>query len=198
MQKTMQFANAEIVLNQETKKFSHNNPKPGSIIMNDSPTLPPGQPQAGVRQLLMQRIYLKDASLELPNAPKIFLRSETPALEVQMSTAVQMVEADTHEVTLTVTATAKIGEDVAFLVEVHQAGIFVLRGFAPQELQAVLATFAPNSLFPFVRETISSLVSRSGFPPVLLQPVNFDAMYAELLARQQQQQPANGGSVVVQ
>lgn len=160
--------------------------------MTDSVTPVP----VGARQLLMQRIYLKDASLELPNAPRIFLRNEPPALEVQLNTKVDNLDATTFEVTLMTTATAKIGDEVAFLVEVQQAGIFLAQGFEPAELQAVLATFAPNALFPYVRETVASLLSRSGFPPVLLQPVNFDAMYAEHLMRQQAE--AAGAGAVVQ
>lgn len=167
--------------------------------MNDTTIPPSADPaQNGARQLLLQRIYLKDTSLELPNAPQVFLRGGAPAVDVQMNTNVATVDADTYEVILRTTVTAKFEEEVAFLVEVHQGGIFVARGFEQAELQAVLATYAPNALFPFVRETVASLLSRAGFPPVLLQPVNFDAMYAEHLVRAQQQAAPSNGGVVIQ
>jgi preprotein translocase subunit SecB len=149
--------------------------------MTDTPS-PQGQ-----RQILVQRIYLKDCSLEIPHAPQIFARQWTPEVDVQMGTAVGALEADHYNVVLSVTVTAKLGNDVAFLAECHQAGVFQARGFPPAELQMVLATFAPHTLFPFAREAITSMVMRAGFPPLVLQPVNFDALYAEHMMRNQAQ-----------
>ena len=104
---------------------------------------------------------------------------------------------DVHQVMLTVTVTAKLGEDTGFLVEVHQAGIFEISGFAAEgELQAIVAGYCPGVIFPFAREAIADLIQRSGFPPVLLQPINFEALYVEHLARAQQQAAGNAGSTV--
>lgn len=141
----------------------------------------------GQRQIMVQRIYLKDCSLEIPHAPQIFARQWSPEIDVQMGTAVSALEADHYNVVLSVTVTAKLGTEVAFLAECHQAGVFLARGFAPAELQMVLATFAPHTIFPFAREAISGMVMRAGFPPLVLQPVNFDALYAEHLMRNQAQ-----------
>jgi preprotein translocase subunit SecB len=140
-------------------------------------------PSENPRQVAMQRIFLKDSSLEVPLAPQIFARQWTPEVDVQMSTGVNGVEPDTYQVVLSVTVTAKLGNDVAFLVEVHQAGIFTAKGFLQQELQGVLATYCPHTLFPFAREAVCGLVMRAGFPPLVLQPVNFEALYAEHLMR---------------
>jgi preprotein translocase subunit SecB len=134
----------------------------------------------------------------VPKAPQIFARQWTPQLDVQLNTAINPVENETFEVVLVVTVTAKLGEDVAFLVEAQQAGVFVVRGFAPPEVQAVLATFGPTTLFPYVREAVSSVVMRAGFPPLVLQPVNFDALYAEHMMRAQREGAGNGAGTVVQ
>lgn len=148
------------------------------------------------RQIQLQRIFLKDASLELPHAPQIFTLPWNPQVDVQMSTAINGVEQDVYQVVLSGTVTAKLGEQVAFLAEAHQAGIFYAPGFAPAELQAVLAGFCPNALFPYLREAISTLVMHAGFPPIVLQPVNFDALYAEHLMRAQAE--ASAANQIVQ
>jgi preprotein translocase subunit SecB len=156
-------------------------------------------PNADQRQVAVQRIYLKDTSMEVPLAPQIFARQWTPEVDIQMGTAVAQVEADSYNVVLTVTVTAKLGNDVAFLAETHQAGVFQVKGFPPNELQMVLATYGPHTLFPFARETITGLVMRAGFPPLVLQPVNFDALYAEHLMRSQAQGGGNApGSLTTQ
>jgi preprotein translocase subunit SecB len=153
-------------------------------------------PSENLRQIVLQRIFLKDTSLEVPHAPQIFARPWTPEVDVQMSTGVNGTEPDTYQVVLSITVTAKLGNDVAFLVEVHQAGIFTAKGFSQQELQGVLATYCPHTLFPFAREAVSGLVMRAGFPPLVLQPVNFEALYAEHLLRARNEAvgtPAAGG-----
>jgi len=142
------------------------------------------------RQVFMQRIYLKDASLEMPNGARAFTKEMAPQIEVQVGTSVEALEpsAGLFQVVLQVTITAKHGEETAFLVEVHQAGIFQLVNFsADAEIQGVLGAYCPNVLLPFAREAVASFVQRTGFPPVLLQPINFDAIYAEHLARSQGQ-----------
>jgi preprotein translocase subunit SecB len=133
----------------------------------------------------IEKIYVKDLSLEVPNAPQIFMATEPPQLEVQLSQNVQALDGAMYEVTLKVTVTAKSGEKVVFLVEAAQAGIFELRNVPQSDLDPLLGMVCPNVLFPYVRETISDAVNRAGFPPVLLSPVNFEAMYQQRMAEQQ-------------
>lgn len=135
-------------------------------------------------QLLLQKIYLKDASLEVPLAPQIYTRAWQPQIDVQITTGLQPLSAEQHQVLLSVTVTAKLQQDVAFLAEVHQAGIFLIKGAAESaERQRMLGTECPNILFPFVRETVAELVARGGFPQLLLQPVDFESLYREHLRR---------------
>jgi preprotein translocase subunit SecB len=148
------------------------------------------------RQILLQRIYLKDASVEVPLAPQIFARIGAPHVDLQVGTTISQVDQLNFQVLLAVTVTAKFEEETAFLVEIHQGGVFEVRGFAADELAAVLATYCPNVIFPYAREAVSSLVSRTGFPPILLQPINFDALYQEYRAREQQAIRSDGGVVV--
>ena len=132
----------------------------------------------------IEKVYVKDLSLEIPNAPQIFLEREAPQVDIQLHHNSTGVEEGVYQTTLTVTVTAKIKDKTMFLVEAAQAGIFVARNIPAQELEAVLAIACPNILFPYVREVISDIVVRAGFPPVLLSPVNFEAIY-----QQQHQQP---------
>lgn len=141
-----------------------------------------------VRQIILQKIFLKDASLEVPLAPQIFTRAWQPQIDVQVGTALQTLSADQHQVMLSITVTAKLAQDVAFLAEVHQAGIFQLKGFGDAaSVQKALGTDGPNVLFPFAREALAELVQRGGFPQLLLQPVNFEALYQEHQARSSEQ-----------
>ncbi|HVT36820.1 MAG TPA: protein-export chaperone SecB [Nevskiaceae bacterium] len=135
------------------------------------------------RQLLLHKIYLKDASVEVPKAPSVYTRPWQPQMDVQVNTGITQVNGDNWQVLLGVTVTAKLGDDVAFLIEVHQAGIFGLPGFPDGEREAVLAGHCAGVVFPYAREAISELVQRAGFPAFLLQPINFDAVYAEHNAR---------------
>ncbi len=143
--------------------------------------------QAGDKQVVIQKIYVKDGSLEVPNAPQIFTREWKPAVDVQLNTAVQDLSDEAHAVVLTVTVTAKLGEETAYLAEVQQAGVFLLKGFTDAtEKRAILGAYCPNTLFPFARETIADLIARAGFPHFLLQPVNFDALYQQHVQQNQQ------------
>lgn len=132
----------------------------------------------------IEKIYVKDLSLEVPSAPEVFLNPEQPQLEVQLGQGAQAVAEGLVEATLSVTVTARAGEKTLFLVEVSQAGIFQIRGFSEAELGGLLAVVCPNVLFPYARETISDMVTRSGFPPVLLAPVNFEALAQQQAAQQ--------------
>ncbi len=131
----------------------------------------------------IEKIYVKDLSLELPNAPQVFLQSETPQLDVQINNEATMLAEGMFEVVVTVTVTARGADKTLFLVEAAQAGIFTLRGMPEAEIEPLLAIACPNILYPYVRETVSDLVVRGGFPPVLLAPVSFEALYMQ---RQQQ------------
>ena len=125
----------------------------------------------------IEKVYVKDLSLEIPNAPQVFLEREAPSVDIQLHHNSSGVEDGVFETVLTVTVTAKVKDKTLFLVEAAQAGIFVARNIPAAELEAVLAIACPNILFPYVRETISDVVVRAGFPPVILSPVNFEAIY---------------------
>ena len=125
----------------------------------------------------IEKVYVKDLSLEVPNAPQVFLEREAPQVDIQLHHNSSVVEEGVYQTTLTVTVTAKVGEKTLFLVEAAQAGIFVARNIPTGELDAVLGIACPNILFPYVREVISETVVRAGFPPVILSPVNFEAIY---------------------
>jgi preprotein translocase subunit SecB len=139
-------------------------------------------------QFQIQKLYAKDVSLELPNAPQIF--QETGQADVKMSLAqrVESLGENLHEVVLTVTVTAKVGEKTAYLVEVAQAGIFMVSGFNEQATHAVMNTMCPTTLFPYARQALSTLVAEGGFPPLVLQPVNFDMLYAQRMQQIAQEQ----------
>jgi preprotein translocase subunit SecB len=141
------------------------------------------------KQFSIQKIYTKDLSFETPNTPSIFTAKWEPAVDFNLATNVSPLEQNLFEVTLKVTITVKCADVTAYLVEVNQAGIFALGGFTDQEMGPMMGSFCPNILFPYAREAISDLVTRGGFPQLLLAPVNFDALYAQHL---QQQQPAPG------
>jgi len=141
----------------------------------------------------IEKVYVKDLSLEIPNAPQAFLEREAPTVDIQLHHNSTGVEEGVFQTVLTVTVTAKIGEKTLFLVEAGQAGIFVIRNVPTAELEAVLAIACPNILFPYVREVVSDTVTRAGFPPVVLSPVNFEAIYQS----QREQQPAAPASQII-
>lgn len=136
------------------------------------------------RQVILQKFYVADASLEVPKAPGIFTREWKPNIDLQINTAVSTVDDKHHQVVLTATATAKLDDDVAYIVEVQQAGVFQITGMGSEdELKAVLGAYCPNLLFPFAREAVNDLVQKGGFPQFLLQPVNFEAVYRQHVAQ---------------
>jgi preprotein translocase subunit SecB len=145
---------------------------------------PGTQPTQGP-MLTIEKIYVKDASIEIPHAPQIFLEAVQPQIDVQMNTVTGQLADGLFEAVLTITVTANAAERTVFLVEAAQAGIFQIRGFSAEELQAILGIGCPTSIFPYARETISSLVNRAGFPPINLAPVSFEALYQQHLAQQQ-------------
>lgn len=139
---------------------------------------------AGV-QFTIDKIYLKDLSLENPSAPQSFMTQESPQIEVGLRTRGEQVQPDVYECVLTVTLTAKTGDKTLFLVEASQAGLFTIRGVPPEQLQPVLAVHCPTVLFPYVRETLADAVGRAGFPPVHLAPINFEMLYQQQMAQGQ-------------
>jgi preprotein translocase subunit SecB len=140
------------------------------------------QPQsAPQKQLLLQKIYVKDLSFESPKAPLIFTTNVTPQTQLNVRSSAQEVAPDTQEVTLTITVEAKDKDATLFLAEVAQSGIFLIQGYSAEERSIILGSFCPNTLYPFAREVVADLVTKGGFPQLLLQPLNFDAIYAQAM-----------------
>jgi preprotein translocase subunit SecB len=137
----------------------------------------------------IEKLFVKDLSLEVPNAPKIYLEREAPQVEVAMNNASNRIDENFFEVVLSVTVTAKIKDKTVFLVEVSHGGVFQIRNVPAPDLDVVLGVTCPNILFPYVREVVSDTVSRAGFPPVILHPMNFEAIYQ---AQRQQVSSAAG------
>ncbi len=131
------------------------------------------------REFALQRIYTKDISFETPNSPAIFQKEWKPESGVNLNTEVTKLSDAVYEVMLTVTITTKIGDQTAYLAEVKQGGIFGINGFPDQEMGPLLGSYCPNLLFPYIREVVSDLVTKGSFPQLVLQPVNFDALYAQ-------------------
>ena len=134
----------------------------------------------------IEKLYVKDASLEIPNAPQIFTDRTPPQVSVELGNSAQKLDEGIYEVAIKVTLTSKIADKVAFLVEITQAGIFGIRNVPDDNMEMILAITCPNILFPYAREAVSDLVTRAGFAPVLLNPINFEALYM-----QQKEQAAN-------
>lgn len=133
----------------------------------------------------IDKLYVKDLSLEVPGAPQVFLERESPQIDVQLHTQARSLEGGLFEVVLTATITAKVKDKTLFLVEAAQAGIFQIRNLPESDMGPVLGMSCPNILFPYVRETVSDVIVRAGFPPVILSPVNFEALYQEQIRQQQ-------------
>ncbi len=136
-------------------------------------------------QVNVQKIYVKDSSFEAPSAPQIFQDQGQPQIQLNLGQRTASVGQDLYEVVLTVTVTCKLADKTAYLAEVQQAGIFGLTGFHPGDLQAVLGTFCPHTLFPYARQAVAGLIMDGGFPPFQLQPINFEQIYADQMQRQQ-------------
>jgi preprotein translocase subunit SecB len=146
------------------------------------------QDQTPVFQI--QRIYLKDLSLEQPNSPQVLLEQTQPQVDIQLAMAAEVVAQGIFEVSVTATVTTKVGDKVLFLVEAKQAGIFEIRNVPAEQQQAILGVMCPQMLYPYLRAIVSDVCTRAGFPPILLAEVNFQAMFEA----QQQAQSGNGGA----
>lgn len=148
----------------------------------------------GDRTLMLQKIYVKDLSFESPKAPEIFTTNTSPQTQLNLRYANRDLGQDNIEVTLTITVEAKDKDTTLFLVELSQAGIFLLRGYNAEERAVIVGSFCPNTLYPFAREAIADLVQRGGFPQLLLQPINFDALYQQALQERQKQATAGNAA----
>jgi len=131
------------------------------------------------QEFAIHNVYLKDSSFESPNSPQIFQTTPKPAIQLTLAVNHNELQDGVYEVVLSVTVTAKEDEATTFLVEIQQAGIFTLKGFDENGISSMVGIFIPNILFPYARETVSNMVTRGGFPPLLLEPVNFEALYAQ-------------------
>lgn len=148
----------------------------------------------------IQRVYLKDMSLEQPNSPAIFLEQEPPSIEVAVDVGAEPLAEGVFESTVTITVTSKVGDKVAFLVEGKQAGIFEARNIPMEQLDPLLGIGCPNIVYPYLRANIADMITRAGFPPVHLSEINFEMFYQqrqEAIAAQRQQQQKEGGAGLV-
>jgi preprotein translocase subunit SecB len=152
--------------------------------MNDE-TNAPQQPLFNI-----EKIYVKDLSLEIPHAPAVFLEREAPQVELQLNSQAEPVGEEVFEVTITITVTSKLKDKTMFLIEAKQAGIFRIRNVPPADLEPVLAVVCPNMLYPYLREVVSETSVRAGFAPVLLSPINFESLYHQQKQQQQEQAAA--------
>ena len=145
-----------------------------------------GAETATPSQFVLQKIYVKDASFEAPNAPQVFNEEGQPQLQLNLAQKVGNVGENVYEVVLTVTLTCSLAGKTAYLAEVAQAGVFAVAGFDQRNLEAILSTYCPNVLFPYARQAVGELIVNGGFPPYYLQPINFEQLYAEQLRRRAQ------------
>jgi preprotein translocase subunit SecB len=134
----------------------------------------------------IEKLYVKDLSLEIPHAPAIFLEREAPQVELQLNSQAEPVGEEVFEVTITITVTSKLQDKTMFLIEAKQAGIFRIRNVPPADLEPVLAVVCPNMLYPYLREVVSETSVRAGFAPVLLSPINFESLYQQQKQHQEQ------------
>ncbi len=143
--------------------------------------------QAAEQQFLIQRTYIKDLSLETPMGAEAFIIEEQPNINQDLSTEINQVTDGLYETVLKLTITATVGDKTVFLVEIHQGGLFVIKGIEDANLAHVLNTVCPQILFPYAREAIDSTLVKATFPPLMLPPINFDALYAQAVEEQQAQ-----------
>ena len=149
-------------------------------------------------QFQLQKIYVKDVSFEIPGAPQIFQEDGQVEIKMNLAQKVESLSDGIHEVVLTVTVTANLGEKTAYLAEVQQAGIFAIAGLNEQSTHAAMNTLCPHTLFPYARRMITDLVAEGGFPPLVLQPINFDQIYAQRMQEASQAQEGGDASMEVQ
>lgn len=147
----------------------------------------PQTPQTPSKQLVLQKIYIKDLSFESPKSPEVFTGNPQAQTQLNIRTGNRQIDNEHIEVSLTLTVESKDGEDTLFLIEVVQCGVFAVVGYAEQEVSMLLGSFCPSTLYPFAREAIADIATKGGFPPLLIQPINFDALYAQALQNRTEQ-----------
>ena len=150
------------------------------------------QPGDNSRQLVLQKLYVKDLSFESPKAPDVFRINAEAQTQLNIRTGNRQVDDQHTEVSLTITVESKANEETMFLVELVQAGVFLIQGYSDQEKAMLLGSFCPGTLYPFAREAIADIAQKGGFPQLLLQPINFDALYAQAQQERAQQEAAGG------
>lgn len=156
--------------------------------------------KAADKQLAIQKIYVKDFSFESPQAPQVFARNDlAPKTDLNLRSSHTTIAENSHDIVLTISVEAKQDDKTIFLVELHQAGVFHISGYDEDELKTLVGSFCPNILFPYARESIATIISKGGFPEFILQPINFDALYAQGMAQAQARSEAeekggNGGA----
>ena len=134
------------------------------------------------RLVSLQTMYIKDVSFEAPNSPGVFLEEEVlPETKINLANTHDKIGDDSYDVCLKVRVESTYNDKTIFVAEVEQAGVFVIRRYTEDEVKGLIAVFCPNTLFPYIRELVSSLVTKAGFPALLLQPINFEALYAQAI-----------------
>ena len=164
-------------------------------MADETPQAAPAAAGNGAQQeVTLQSVYIKDLSFEAPKGPFVPAQNQDPKMSINLNTSSSVLAQDVHEVVLTITLEAKNGEVPVYVAEVKQGGVFVIRGFGADDVRRILGAFAPNVLFPYVRQTVSDLVTKGGFPPFFLPPVNFDALYERSRQEQAARQQAAAGA----
>ena len=142
------------------------------------------------RIVALQTMYIKDVSFEAPNSPKVFLETDiSPETKINLSNTHNKIGDDSYDVQLKVKVESIYGEKTMFVAEIEQGGVFLIKGYSEEEVKGLIAVFCPNTLFPFIRELVASLVTKGGFPALLLQPINFDALYSQAIEEAAKQKP---------
>jgi preprotein translocase subunit SecB len=152
--------------------------------------------QTPAKQLMLQKIYIKDFSFESPKAPEVFTTNASPQTQLNIRSGNKDVGNDNVEVTLTLTVESKDKEETLFLIEIVQAGVFLIQGYTADERGVLIGSFCPSTLYPFAREAIAEMASKGGFPQLLLQPINFDALYAQAMQQRNAQAAAGAAPAV--
>jgi preprotein translocase subunit SecB len=163
-------------------------------MADETPQAAPAAGNGTQPEVTLQSVYIKDLSFEAPKGPFVPAQNQDPKMSINLGTSSSVVGQDVHEVVLTVTLEAKNGDVPVYVAEVKQGGVFVVRGFIADDVRRILGAFAPNVLFPYVRQTVSDLVTKGGFPPFFLPPVNFDALYERSRQEQAARQQAAAGA----
>lgn len=142
------------------------------------------------RIVALQTMYIKDVSFEAPNSPEVFLETDvSPETKINLSNTHNKIGDDSYDVQLKVKVESIYGEKTMFVAEIEQGGVFLIKGYSEEEVKGLIAVFCPNTLFPFIRELVASLVTKGGFPALLLQPINFDALYSQAIEEAAKQKP---------